>query len=117
MRRARGVATTAVPFTIPVEDRAIRREVALELDRLVRDRVDFAVADAEALPLAAGAFSVVVLRNGDGGGRWADASAALAEAVRVLAPGGLLVTEDGLGAAPGLVAIPRDEEGLAAWRL
>ena len=55
----------------------------------VRDDVDFAVGDPDALPFGDDTFELVVLEAGDGIGPF-DASA-LDEARRVLAPGGALI--------------------------
>jgi ubiquinone/menaquinone biosynthesis C-methylase UbiE len=83
VRRARNVATTE-EFHLPAVEGA-RAEVPLELDRLTRAGVDFAVADPEALPFASGTFRTVVVQAGDGEGPWGDAAAVLAEARRVAA--------------------------------
>jgi len=104
VRRARNLAVTEDGFRLPWPGEA-RREVDLELGRLTRRGVDFAVADPEHLPLAAGAFDLVVDRGGDGHGPWGDAPRARAEALRVLAPGGLLVcVEAGSATEVGLLA-------------
>jgi len=93
VRRARNVATTRADFFLPPAASASGTEVPLELGRLSREGVDFMVADVESLPFADAVFGLVLLRDGDGRGEWTDAGAAAAEAVRVLAEGGLLVTE------------------------
>ncbi len=92
-RRARNVATTHADFFLPPAAGVSGKEVPLELDRLRRDGVDFVVADAESLPFSGAVFGLVRLRQGDGLGPWTDAAAAHREAVRVLAPGGILVCE------------------------
>lgn len=90
VRRARNLAVTREGFLLRAPD-APHRDVALDLDRLVRHGVDFAVADPGRLPLADAAFDLVVLRGGDGLGPWPDAARVAAEARRVLRPGGTLV--------------------------
>lgn len=97
VRRARNVATT-VEFHLPIRPGA-RVETPIDLARLARDDVDFVVAGPDPLPFASASFDVVVLRHGDGDGPWPDAEAALAEARRVLAPGGRLLREAGPGGA------------------
>ena len=88
-------------------------ETPLDLARLRRETVDFAVADAEALPVASGAFDVVVLRAGDGEGPFADPAAARLEAERAVAEGGVLLVERAPGADPAgpasfeVVPVPR----------
>jgi SAM-dependent methyltransferase len=116
VRRARNVAATRADFFLPAPPGVGPREVPLELSRLARDGADFAVAAADALPLADGALDAVVLRAGDGLGPWADAAAALAEAVRVVAPGGLLVLEAGLPAPGGAWRAARTVSPFSAWR-
>lgn len=64
--------------------------------------VRFAAADAAALPLAAGSMRTVLVR--DVLHHLSDPAAALAEAVRVLAPGGTLIVIEPNGANP-LVAL------------
>lgn len=94
VRRARNIAVTDGPFLLPVPaPRApgVPKEVPIDLDALVRDGVDFVAGDAAALPLASGAFHIVVLATGDGRGPWTDLERVRAEARRVLAPGGLLL--------------------------
>ena len=93
VRRARNVAATQAAFFLPPPPGSGRNEVALELDRLDREGVDFVVADPEHLPFADGAFGLVVLRRQDGFGAYADSSQAAAEASRVLAEDGILVLE------------------------
>jgi len=97
VRRARNVATT-VEFHLPIRPGA-RVETPIDLARLARDDVDFVVAGPDPLPFASASFHVVVLRHGDGDGPWPDAGAALAEARRVLAPGGRLLREPVPGGA------------------
>lgn len=94
LRRARNIAVTEAAFHLPVpapRAQGAPREVPLALERLARDQVDFVAADAAALPLATGAFAVVVLAPGDARGSWADPARVRAEAQRVLAPGGRLI--------------------------
>lgn len=116
VRRARNLAATQADFFIPSPVEGGRREVRLDLDRLVRDGVDFAVADAHRLPLADGALHVVVLRSGDGRGPWPDAVAALAEARRVLVPGGLLVLDPELARALAGADLLGADGPLSAYR-
>jgi SAM-dependent methyltransferase len=89
VRRARNVQS-AGEFHLPSGSGG--KEVPIDLARLARDRADFAVADATALPFAAGTFSVVVLREGDGEGPFADPDAVRAEARRVAGPAGTVVS-------------------------
>ena len=105
MRRARNVAVTQAAFFIPAPEGDPRRELPLELDRMERRGVDFAVAAAETLPLADAIAHVVVLEAFDGRGPLEDPSRAVAEALRVLAPGGWLVVDETL--------VPHGAEGLA----
>jgi hypothetical protein len=97
LRRARNVQT-AEEFRLPLSDdddaRTAAGEVPIDLARLERGRVDFAVADATLLPFADGSFGTVVFRLGDGEGAWASPAAALASARRVVAPGGALLIEE-----------------------
>lgn len=116
VRRARSLAVTESDFLLPVPTPGNRRrEVALELDRLDRAGADFAVADPEALPFATGVADVVVLRDHDGFGPF-DAPAALAEALRVLAPRGLLVLPPALAPADPALRPLGDPAPLRGWR-
>jgi hypothetical protein len=92
VRRAHNVQRTD-EFRVRGAGDAAGDESPLDLSRLRRDAVDFAVADPEALPVATGAFDVVVLRARDGEGTLADAAGARREAERALAPGGTLLVE------------------------
>jgi uncharacterized protein YbaR (Trm112 family) len=91
VRRARNLAATEEGFRLRVPDDP-KREVGLALGRLTRDGVDWSVVDPERLPCAAGAFDLVVLRAGDGRGPWQEPAAVRAEAQRVLARDGVLLT-------------------------
>lgn len=93
VRRARNVAVTQADFFLPAPRESGVKEVAIDLDRLDRFGADFAVADPEALPLADASLDLVVLRRDVGRREGGDRAAALTEAVRVLAPSGLLVVE------------------------
>lgn len=97
VRRAHNVAVTRADFFLPAPPDSGLRQVPIELDRLDRRGAEFAVAAAEALPFADGAFDAVLLRRGDGLGPWDDPGRARAEAERVLGAGGLLLTEDAEG--------------------
>jgi SAM-dependent methyltransferase len=90
IRRARNLAVTEGGFRLPVPGPE-RREVDLQLDRLARRGVDFAVGEGEHLPFAAGAFDLVVRRAGDGAGPWDEPARVAGEVRRVLAPAALLV--------------------------
>jgi SAM-dependent methyltransferase len=112
VRRARNLAVTEEGFRLHAPDDP-GREVPLDLAVLARTAVDFAVADAESLPLASHVFDVVVLRAGDGLGPWSDAAGAAAEARRVLRAGGLLVEP-----APAAGPAGKDEvERAGGWRM
>jgi uncharacterized protein YbaR (Trm112 family) len=91
VRRARNVAVTVEHFFLPAPKGSGLKEVPLDLSGLVRDGADFAVADAEALPVRDDAMDVVLLRSGDVSGAWSDPQRAADEARRVLKPGGLLI--------------------------
>lgn len=104
VRRALHVAI-ADEFLLPAADGA-PAEASIDLGALARDRVDFAVADPEALPFRDGAFATVVLHRGDGDGPIGDFPAARAEAERVLAVGGDLFVESS-GAAGAALAFER----------
>ena len=65
---------------------------------------------AHSLPVATGAFAVVVLRAGDGEGPFADPAAARREAERATAPGGVLLVER----AGGFDAVPAASRGAGA---
>jgi SAM-dependent methyltransferase len=100
VRRARNVQS-AFEFHLPPGDGP--KEVPIDLSRLARERADFAVADAAALPFAAGTFGVVVVRDADAEGPFADLDPVRAEARRVAGPAGIVLslTADGVGAAVG----------------
>lgn len=100
VRRARNIAVTQAAFFIPAPKDDPRRELPLELDRMERSHVDFAVATAECLPLADATADLVLLEAEDGRGALADPRRATEEAVRVLRPGGLLVTVEEIGDLP-----------------
>ncbi len=91
VRRALHVAI-ADEFLLPAADGA-PAEASIDLDALVREPVDFAVADPEALPFRDGVFATVVLHPADGDGPLRDPAAARAEAERVLGAGGDLFVE------------------------
>ncbi len=91
VRRARNIAVTREHFFLPAPKGSGRKELPLDLSGLTRDGVDFAVADAESLPVRDGALDLVVLRAADLMGPWRDPRRALEEARRVLAPGGTLI--------------------------
>jgi uncharacterized protein YbaR (Trm112 family) len=104
VRRARNIAVTNEHFFLPAPPGSGLGEIALDLATLERLGADFAVADPHALPLRAGAADVLVCAAQDGKGPWPDADAAVAEARRVLAPGGLLVWHVDLDAHVALEA-------------
>jgi SAM-dependent methyltransferase len=118
VRRARNLATTNEPFTVPGHGAPGGRDVPLDLSRLERQGVAFAAGDAEVLPVADASMDVVVLRAADGMGPWDEPLRALAEARRVAAPGALLVLEDGVdGARLGARAsVLSSEPPFVAWR-
>ena len=88
VRRARNIAVTNEHFFLPAPRGSGLKEIALELARLERSGADFAVADADALPLADACADAAVLFAGDTLGPWPDAAAAAREAARVVRPGG-----------------------------
>lgn len=91
VRRARNIAVTVEHFFLPAPKGSGLKEIPLDLTRIERGGADFAVADPEHLPVASDALDVVLLQAGDIQGPWEDAAAAVAEAQRVLAPGGWLL--------------------------
>lgn len=93
VRRARNVAVTKAAFFIPAPPDDARKELPLELDRMERRAVDFAVASAQALPLATDSVDLVLLEATDGRGPLVEAAGALEEAMRVLCPAGRLVVD------------------------
>ena len=98
VRRARNVQTTD-EFLLPV-DETRRSETAIDLARLDRRDVDFLVADPDVLPFPDRSFATVIVRDGDGAGPFADAEVVRLEALRVAAPGALVLVE-GKGAREG----------------
>ncbi len=90
VRRARNVQT-AEEFHLPAPG-AERKEVGIDLGRLARAAVDFAVADPDVLPFPSGTFGVVVSEGADGEGPF-PMPRALAEALRVRRPGGTLLVK------------------------
>ena len=98
VRRARNVQTTD-EFLLPV-DETRRSETAIDLARLARRDVDFLVADPDVLPFPDRTFATVVVRDGDGAGAFPDATVVRHEALRVAAPGALVLVE-GKGARDG----------------
>ncbi len=120
VRRARNVATTSEPFTVPARwserGGAPRvKEIPLALERLSRQGAAFAAVDAERLPFADRAFDVVVLRDGDGVGPWPDPAAAVREARRVIASGGLLIVARSLASEVRAGAPDVEERPFVAW--
>jgi SAM-dependent methyltransferase len=115
IRRARNIAVTREHFFLPAPPTSEEREIPVDLERLHRAGSDFAVASPERLPLGDGCLDVVVLRDGDGAGPYADPAAARAEARRVLSPDGLLLLA-GHDEAPGDGWIRRGRDApFAAW--
>jgi len=106
VRRARNIAVTVEDFFLPAPKGSGLKEIALDLSGLRRDGADFVVADAVRLPVADAILDVVLLQPGDSIGPWADAAAAVAEARRVLRPGGLLVWHEALDAEFDAFAAP-----------
>jgi SAM-dependent methyltransferase/uncharacterized protein YbaR (Trm112 family) len=106
VRRARNIAVTTEHFFLPAPKGSGLKEIPLDLAPLERRGVDFAVADAHALPLAAARADVVVLMARDAEGDLPDRAAAVGEALRVLGPGGLLAWHADLGAADGRLPEP-----------
>ena len=106
VRRAHNVQRTD-EFLVRGDAEGPSHEAPLDLARLRRDPVDFAVADAESLPVATGAFAVVVLRAFDGEGPFADPATARREAERATAPDGVLLVER----AGGFDAVPAASRG------
>lgn len=114
VRRARNVQATDSAFHVRVAPDA--DEAPLQIRRLQRDAVDFAVIDDGPLPFADGVFSVVVWRDEDGRGPWGDPERLLNDALRVLAPDGILVAADGGGPGGSPLVAVASEGGLSAWR-
>jgi len=104
VRRARNIAVTVEHFFLPAPKQSGLKEVALDLSPLVREGADFAVADAQALPLPDAVMDLVLLRPGDVSGPWPDRASAVAEAQRVLLPGALLLWQADLDPWVGLEA-------------
>lgn len=96
VRRARNIAVTVEDFFLPAPKGSGLKEIPLDLRTLRRDGADFVVADGADLPFADRSLDLVLLQPGDSLGRWDDADRALAEARRVLLPGGLLVWHEAL---------------------
>ncbi len=84
VRRARNIAVTVEDFFLPGPRELGIKELKIDLGRLVRDNTDFVVADPTALPFADDTFDLVLLDL--------DGEAERAEAQRVLAPAGRLVS-------------------------
>jgi hypothetical protein len=113
VRRARNVAVSREHFFLPGPRELGVKEVRVDLDALVREGADFAAAHAEVLPLADASVDAAIVTAGDARGPWADPGRVLAEARRVLRPGGALVRHAALGAAGARDAAER--EGPWAW--
>jgi len=106
VRRSRNISVTVEHFFLPAPKDSGLREIPLDLSRLSRTGADFAVADADRLPVADDAVDLVLVQPGDMLGAWDDAHAVVAEARRVLAPGGLLLWHADLD---GTVGLPAEE--------
>lgn len=111
VRRARNIAVTVEDFFLPAPKGSGLKEIPLDFGPLERTGVDFALAEAEALPLRDAVLDVLVLHAGDSLGAWADAGAAWREAWRVVKPGGHVVHHVDLPVADA--PEPADREG--AW--
>lgn len=88
VRRARNIAVTVEAFFLPAPKGSGMKEIPLDFAAITRAGADFALADADALPLRTGALDLAVLHAGDSLGTWDDPAAAWAEAWRVTRPGG-----------------------------
>lgn len=97
VRRARNIAVTQEPFFLPGPREHGGGELPLDLDALVRQGVDFAVAEAEHLPVQRGAADLVVVASGDARGPWAEPGRVWEHARRVLSPRGTLIFHCALG--------------------
>lgn len=103
VRRARNIAVTVEDFFLPAPKGSGMKEIPLDFAPLTRTAADFALADAEALPLADEAVDLLVLYPGDSLGRWPDGDAAWREALRVTRVGGHVLWHEALE-AQGLLA-------------
>jgi uncharacterized protein YbaR (Trm112 family) len=110
VRRARNIAVTREHFFLPAPKDSGLKELPLDFAQLPREGADFAVADAERLPLHEACCDLVALHAHDLLGPWSDGPAVAREAERVLAPGGLLLWHED---AP-VAHTPTDSE--SPWR-
>ncbi len=112
VRRARNIAVTNEDFFLPAPRDSGLKEIGLDLSSLVRDGVDFAVADPDALPLADDCMDVVVVMGADSKGAWTDPPGVCAEAMRVAKPGGFVFWHEVLDpCAAGKGVEPATREG------
>ncbi len=95
LRRARNIAQSQEDFFLPglpcADGEGRGPEVKLDLDRLVRPRVDFLAAQVEQLPIKDDCVDVCVIHAGDQRGAWQRPTEVACHALRVVRRSGIVI--------------------------